>query len=242
MLLLNLILCPFVADGDGYQDHLLPACLDSACQRSAIYLAKPGSQEVNNSHKSYEGFSKTIYIYIYIYTSLFYELVFDTLFFSWRLHCSLFLLISFDLYNTAPLSFFSQIRTRTVVLLNCCHCYLWQALYRFSTWCTVKSSADKNWKKVLIQYLTKALKTLHVAPAFITLNWSEVFVKPKNTTSIFSLLSFSLKYLFYTGKSHTELGKWGSGESEMCTCPLQVWTALMLKHCGKNSCHNYHSF
>uniref|UniRef100_A0A8D3AKI7 Integrin alpha FG-GAP repeat containing 1 n=1 Tax=Scophthalmus maximus TaxID=52904 RepID=A0A8D3AKI7_SCOMX len=45
MLLLNLILCPFVADGDGYQDHLLPACLDSACQRSAIYLAKPGSQE-----------------------------------------------------------------------------------------------------------------------------------------------------------------------------------------------------
>ncbi|KAF0043563.1 hypothetical protein F2P81_004900, partial [Scophthalmus maximus] len=32
-------------DGDGYQDHLLPACLDSACQRSAIYLAKPGSQE-----------------------------------------------------------------------------------------------------------------------------------------------------------------------------------------------------
>ncbi|XP_053275502.1 T-cell immunomodulatory protein [Pleuronectes platessa] len=32
-------------DGDGYQDHLLPVCLDGACQRSAIYLAKSGSQE-----------------------------------------------------------------------------------------------------------------------------------------------------------------------------------------------------
>ncbi|XP_057709590.1 T-cell immunomodulatory protein [Corythoichthys intestinalis] len=32
-------------DGDGYQDHLLPLCLDEACQRSAIYLAKSGSQE-----------------------------------------------------------------------------------------------------------------------------------------------------------------------------------------------------
>lgn len=32
-------------DGDGYQDHLLPACLDDACQQSAIYLAKSGSKE-----------------------------------------------------------------------------------------------------------------------------------------------------------------------------------------------------
>ncbi|KAF1392394.1 hypothetical protein PFLUV_G00027400 [Perca fluviatilis] len=32
-------------DGDGDQDHLLPVCLDAACQRSAIYLAKSGSKE-----------------------------------------------------------------------------------------------------------------------------------------------------------------------------------------------------
>ncbi|XP_044221974.1 T-cell immunomodulatory protein isoform X1 [Thunnus albacares] len=32
-------------DGDGYQDHLLPVCLDKTCQRSKIYLAKPGSTE-----------------------------------------------------------------------------------------------------------------------------------------------------------------------------------------------------
>ncbi|XP_039987042.1 T-cell immunomodulatory protein [Xiphias gladius] len=32
-------------DGDGYQDHLLPVCLDNTCQRSAIYLAKSGSKE-----------------------------------------------------------------------------------------------------------------------------------------------------------------------------------------------------
>ncbi|XP_030582043.1 T-cell immunomodulatory protein [Archocentrus centrarchus] len=32
-------------DGDGYQDHLLPACLDENCQLSAIYLAKSGSKE-----------------------------------------------------------------------------------------------------------------------------------------------------------------------------------------------------
>ncbi|XP_017281343.1 T-cell immunomodulatory protein [Kryptolebias marmoratus] len=32
-------------DGDGYQDHLLPACLDEACQQSAIYLVKPGSEK-----------------------------------------------------------------------------------------------------------------------------------------------------------------------------------------------------
>ncbi|XP_061670819.1 T-cell immunomodulatory protein isoform X1 [Syngnathoides biaculeatus] len=32
-------------DGDGYQDHLLPVCLDEACQQSAIYLAKSGSKE-----------------------------------------------------------------------------------------------------------------------------------------------------------------------------------------------------
>ncbi|KAM9366530.1 T-cell immunomodulatory protein [Symphorus nematophorus] len=32
-------------DGDGYQDHLLPVCVDSGCQHSAIYLAKSGSKE-----------------------------------------------------------------------------------------------------------------------------------------------------------------------------------------------------
>ncbi|XP_056134311.1 T-cell immunomodulatory protein isoform X2 [Lampris incognitus] len=32
-------------DGDGYQDHLLPVCMDSACHRSAIYLAKQGQTE-----------------------------------------------------------------------------------------------------------------------------------------------------------------------------------------------------
>ncbi|XP_022601271.1 T-cell immunomodulatory protein [Seriola dumerili] len=32
-------------DGDGYQDHLLPVCLDDKCHRSAIYLAKSGSKE-----------------------------------------------------------------------------------------------------------------------------------------------------------------------------------------------------
>uniref|UniRef100_UPI0037E8C08A T-cell immunomodulatory protein n=1 Tax=Semicossyphus pulcher TaxID=241346 RepID=UPI0037E8C08A len=31
-------------DGDGYQDHLIPVCLDDACTRSAIYLAKSGSK------------------------------------------------------------------------------------------------------------------------------------------------------------------------------------------------------
>ncbi|KAM3625643.1 uncharacterized protein V6R79_015374 [Siganus canaliculatus] len=32
-------------DGDGFQDHLLPVCVDAACQQSAIYLAKPSSKE-----------------------------------------------------------------------------------------------------------------------------------------------------------------------------------------------------
>ncbi|XP_058638454.1 T-cell immunomodulatory protein isoform X2 [Onychostoma macrolepis] len=32
-------------DGDGSQDHLLPVCMDSDCERSAIYLAKPGETE-----------------------------------------------------------------------------------------------------------------------------------------------------------------------------------------------------
>ncbi|XP_005802558.1 T-cell immunomodulatory protein [Xiphophorus maculatus] len=32
-------------DGDGYQDHLLPACLDEACQKSVIYIAKRSSEE-----------------------------------------------------------------------------------------------------------------------------------------------------------------------------------------------------
>ncbi|XP_028433109.1 T-cell immunomodulatory protein isoform X2 [Perca flavescens] len=32
-------------DGDGDQEHLLPVCLDAACLRSVIYLAKSGSKE-----------------------------------------------------------------------------------------------------------------------------------------------------------------------------------------------------
>ncbi|XP_020344800.1 T-cell immunomodulatory protein isoform X2 [Oncorhynchus kisutch] len=32
-------------NGDGFQDHLLPVCLDDACHRSAIYLSKPGELE-----------------------------------------------------------------------------------------------------------------------------------------------------------------------------------------------------
>ncbi|XP_024151714.1 T-cell immunomodulatory protein [Oryzias melastigma] len=33
-------------DGDGYQDHLLPACLDESCQQSTIYLSKSASKEL----------------------------------------------------------------------------------------------------------------------------------------------------------------------------------------------------
>ncbi|MBN3304859.1 TIP protein, partial [Amia calva] len=32
-------------DGDGFQDHLLPVCMDNHCQKSAIYLSKPGKEE-----------------------------------------------------------------------------------------------------------------------------------------------------------------------------------------------------
>uniref|UniRef100_A0A671KRU5 T-cell immunomodulatory protein-like n=1 Tax=Sinocyclocheilus anshuiensis TaxID=1608454 RepID=A0A671KRU5_9TELE len=32
-------------DGDGSQDHLLPVCMDTECERSAIYLVKPGEKE-----------------------------------------------------------------------------------------------------------------------------------------------------------------------------------------------------
>uniref|UniRef100_A0A3B4Y562 Integrin alpha FG-GAP repeat containing 1 n=1 Tax=Seriola lalandi dorsalis TaxID=1841481 RepID=A0A3B4Y562_SERLL len=39
MLLCKLILFLILADGDGYQDQLLPVCLDDKCLRSAIYLA-----------------------------------------------------------------------------------------------------------------------------------------------------------------------------------------------------------
>uniref|UniRef100_A0A8C7Y2N3 Integrin alpha FG-GAP repeat containing 1 n=1 Tax=Oryzias sinensis TaxID=183150 RepID=A0A8C7Y2N3_9TELE len=31
--------------GDGYQDHLLPGCVDESCQQSAIYLSKSASKE-----------------------------------------------------------------------------------------------------------------------------------------------------------------------------------------------------
>ncbi|KAI4889118.1 hypothetical protein NFI96_014260 [Prochilodus magdalenae] len=32
-------------DGDGSQDHLLPVCIDDACTKSAVYLAKPRQDE-----------------------------------------------------------------------------------------------------------------------------------------------------------------------------------------------------
>ncbi|XP_013922550.1 PREDICTED: T-cell immunomodulatory protein-like [Thamnophis sirtalis] len=32
-------------DGDGQTEHLLPACADPACQKSVIYLSKPGLDE-----------------------------------------------------------------------------------------------------------------------------------------------------------------------------------------------------
>ncbi|XP_026123640.1 T-cell immunomodulatory protein-like isoform X2 [Carassius auratus] len=32
-------------DGDGSQDHLLPVCMDAECEKSAIYLDKPGGTE-----------------------------------------------------------------------------------------------------------------------------------------------------------------------------------------------------
>uniref|UniRef100_A0A8C6XTL4 Integrin alpha FG-GAP repeat containing 1 n=1 Tax=Naja naja TaxID=35670 RepID=A0A8C6XTL4_NAJNA len=32
-------------DGDGQTEHLLPACADAACQKSVIYLSKPGLDE-----------------------------------------------------------------------------------------------------------------------------------------------------------------------------------------------------
>ncbi|XP_003222974.2 T-cell immunomodulatory protein [Anolis carolinensis] len=32
-------------DGDGQTEHLLPACADAACQKSVIYLTKPGSDQ-----------------------------------------------------------------------------------------------------------------------------------------------------------------------------------------------------
>lgn len=35
-------------DGDGQQDHLLPTCEDAQCQKSAIYLVKPGLNEWTN--------------------------------------------------------------------------------------------------------------------------------------------------------------------------------------------------
>lgn len=32
-------------DGDGFQDHLLPVCMDDGCQKSAIYLSRAGEQQ-----------------------------------------------------------------------------------------------------------------------------------------------------------------------------------------------------
>ncbi|GLD71888.1 T-cell immunomodulatory protein, partial [Lates japonicus] len=45
-------------DGDGYQDHLLPVCLDKSCQSSAIYLAKPGSEKCRNVFERQSSLSK----------------------------------------------------------------------------------------------------------------------------------------------------------------------------------------
>lgn len=50
LLLFHLIVCLSLADGDGFQDHLLPVCLDDKCQRGAIFLAKSGTKEVRNTH------------------------------------------------------------------------------------------------------------------------------------------------------------------------------------------------
>ncbi|XP_006641432.3 T-cell immunomodulatory protein [Lepisosteus oculatus] len=33
-------------DGDGFQDHLLPVCMDDGCQKSAIYVSSPGNKEI----------------------------------------------------------------------------------------------------------------------------------------------------------------------------------------------------
>lgn len=51
----SLSLCVSLADGDGVQDHLLPVCEDEACQRSAIYLSKPGSTEVCDACTEFSG-------------------------------------------------------------------------------------------------------------------------------------------------------------------------------------------
>ncbi|KAJ8343683.1 hypothetical protein SKAU_G00310120 [Synaphobranchus kaupii] len=39
-------------DGDGYQDHLLPVCIDDACLKSAIYPIKPWQGEIASDNLS----------------------------------------------------------------------------------------------------------------------------------------------------------------------------------------------
>ncbi|KAJ7311828.1 hypothetical protein JRQ81_006139 [Phrynocephalus forsythii] len=41
-------------DGDGQTEHLLPACADEACQKSVIYLSKPGADQVGFAQRKYE--------------------------------------------------------------------------------------------------------------------------------------------------------------------------------------------
>lgn len=36
-----------LTDGDGQSEHLLPVCEDAKCQKSAIYLTKPGLDQVS---------------------------------------------------------------------------------------------------------------------------------------------------------------------------------------------------
>ena len=38
--------CVTLSDGDGHQDHLLPVCLDAACQSSAVYVSGQRNKEV----------------------------------------------------------------------------------------------------------------------------------------------------------------------------------------------------
>lgn len=92
--------CLFLADGDGYQDHLLPVCEDAACQRSAIYLAKSGSKEVHNAHTdSCVGSYSEGYFILYIRHSLSLTLLLCSAFSSYLSHTICYP----DSFSIAPL-------------------------------------------------------------------------------------------------------------------------------------------
>uniref|UniRef100_A0A6J0TAA7 T-cell immunomodulatory protein n=1 Tax=Pogona vitticeps TaxID=103695 RepID=A0A6J0TAA7_9SAUR len=44
-------------DGDGQTEHLLPACADEACQKSVIYLSKPGADQADQWFPVLENFT-----------------------------------------------------------------------------------------------------------------------------------------------------------------------------------------